>query len=66
MCIRDSPTPCDIKTHTRDAVPFIIFKPDNTADSVIEYNEESVKEGFYGTLRGNGFMLALLNTQNKN
>jgi 2,3-bisphosphoglycerate-independent phosphoglycerate mutase len=64
--IPDHPTPCDIKTHTRDAVPFIIFKPDNAADSVLEYNEESVNEGYYGTLKGNGFMLALLNTQNEN
>ncbi len=59
--IPDHPTPCDIKTHTRDAVPFIIFRRGNIADSVSEYNEESVKEGFYGTLKGNEFMLALLN-----
>jgi len=59
--IPDHPTPCDIKTHTRDAVPFIIFAPGNKADSVSEYDEESVNEGFYGTLKGNEFMLALLN-----
>lgn len=62
--IPDHPTPCDIKTHTRDAVPFIIFTPNKKADSVSEYNEESVKKGFYGTLKGNEFMLSLLNKTN--
>ncbi len=61
--IPDHPTPCDIRTHTRDAVPFIIFKPNVAPDSVSEYNEESVNEGFYGTLKDDGFMLALLNTE---
>ncbi len=63
--IPDHPTPCDIKTHTRDAVPFTIFKPGNIADSISEYNEESVNKGFYGTLKGNEFMLALLSKKDK-
>ncbi len=59
--IPDHPTPCNIKTHTREAVPFVIFNPKKLADSIFEYNEESVKDGFYRTLKGDEFMLSLLN-----
>ncbi len=58
--IPDHPTPCEIKTHTRDAVPFLIYKPGQNADSVLEYNEDSVLDGFYGILKGNEFIISLL------
>ncbi|MCK4831023.1 cofactor-independent phosphoglycerate mutase [bacterium] len=58
----DHPTPCQVRTHTRDPVPFIIYHPGETPDDVIEYNELSVDNGFYGTLQGDQFMKALLNT----
>ena len=57
----DHPTPCEIKTHTNDPVPFIIYHPDNEADEVIKYDEFSVNQGYYKTLKGNEFMKALLN-----
>lgn len=57
----DHPTPCALRTHTRDAVPFIIYKPGEMGDAVTHYDEESVKEGAFGILKGNEFMKAFLN-----
>ena len=58
--IPDHPTPCELKTHTHDPVPFIIYNPNKAGDDVLEYNEESTKSGFYGILKGDEFMKALL------
>ncbi|MBA4322648.1 MAG: cofactor-independent phosphoglycerate mutase, partial [Odoribacter sp.] len=56
----DHPTLCATRTHTRDAVPFIIWKPGESGDPVQQYDEESVKKGFYGELKGNEFIKAFL------
>lgn len=56
----DHPTPCALRTHTHDPIPFLIYRPDEEADVVEAYDEESVKAGFYGTLKGNEFIKALL------
>jgi len=56
----DHPTPCATRIHTKDPVPFIIYKPGNEADEVQEYNEFSVERGAFGMLKGNEFMKALL------
>ncbi len=56
----DHPTPCALRTHTRDAVPFFIKKPGQEPDAVMEYNEEAAKSGGYGTLYGPEFMQLLL------
>jgi 2,3-bisphosphoglycerate-independent phosphoglycerate mutase len=56
----DHPTPCSIRTHTREAVPFIIFKPGNHPDSVSVYDEFSVKDGIFGILKGAEFMKMFL------
>ena len=56
----DHPTPCATKIHTKDPVPFIIYRPESEADTVQEYNEFSVEKGVYGMLKGNEFMKALL------
>lgn len=58
--IPDHATPCKLRTHTHDPVPFIIYHPNEEPDSVTEYNEESVKAGFYGLLKGDEFIKALL------
>ncbi len=58
--IPDHPTPCALRTHTRDAVPFVIYKPGEMRDAVTHYDEESVKEGAFGVLKGNEFMKAFL------
>lgn len=56
----DHPTPCSIRTHTHDPVPFIIYNPEKDADEVFEYDEESAKKGSYGLLSGNEFIKAFL------
>jgi 2,3-bisphosphoglycerate-independent phosphoglycerate mutase len=56
----DHPTPCATKIHTRNAVPFIIYKPGETPDSAQFYDEFEVAKGSYGILKGDQFMKALL------
>ncbi len=56
----DHPTPCATKIHTRDAVPFIIYRPGETPDESRFYDEFEVAKGSYGLLKGNQFMIALL------
>ncbi|MCK5075488.1 MAG: cofactor-independent phosphoglycerate mutase [Calditrichia bacterium] len=55
----DHATPCEVRTHVHDAVPFIIYHPGEKADDVKEYTEESTKKGSYGTIHGNEFIKAL-------
>jgi 2,3-bisphosphoglycerate-independent phosphoglycerate mutase len=57
----DHPTPWKLKTHSRDTVPFLIYKPGTEPDSVEIYNENSVRDGIFGTLNSKQFMPALLN-----
>lgn len=56
----DHPTPCAIRTHTSDPIPFLIYKPGITPDSVTEYNENSVLSGKYGVLHDDLFMKELI------
>ena len=56
----DHATPCAMRTHTRDAVPFLIFRPGESPDGIREFNEETSKQGSYGLLQGDEFMKALL------
>ena len=57
----DHPTPCRIKTHTREPIPFLICRPGQTPDEVTAYDEFSATRGAYGWLKGPQFMKALLN-----
>ncbi len=52
----DHPTPCAIRTHTSDPVPFIIYRPGEQPDEVQEYDEFSCRTGSYGELREKEFM----------
>ena len=54
----DHPTPCRIKTHTNSPVPFVIYRPGEIPDEVMEYNEFSVQKGKYGVLKGSEFIKA--------
>lgn len=56
----DHPTPCKLRTHTHDAIPFIIYRPGDEADEVEKYDEESAKSGSFGVIKGNEFIKALL------
>jgi len=52
----DHPTPCALKTHTRDAVPFTIYKPGIEPDLVEVYDEFDTKNGIFGVVKGNEFI----------
>ncbi|MEA4985606.1 hypothetical protein SDC9_33341 [bioreactor metagenome] len=52
----DHPTPCALRTHTMDPVPFIIYKPGENADEVQVYDEFACRQGSYGELREMEFM----------
>ncbi|HCC85895.1 MAG TPA: cofactor-independent phosphoglycerate mutase [Porphyromonadaceae bacterium] len=55
----DHPTPCAIRTHTRDAIPFLIWHRDIQADYVQTYDEFAAREGSYGLLQGDQLMKIL-------
>lgn len=55
----DHPTPCAIRTHTREAIPFLIYHRDIDPDRVQVYDEFAAKEGSYGLLYGDQFMKAI-------
>ena len=52
----DHPTPCALKTHTHDPVPFTIYYPGITPDEVENYDEFSVKRGEFGIIERNEFI----------
>ena len=55
----DHPTPCVIRSHVHDAIPFIIYKPCEIPDEVDRYDEQSVAKGFYGQLKNGEFIKAV-------
>ncbi|QGY46365.1 cofactor-independent phosphoglycerate mutase [Maribellus comscasis] len=57
----DHPTPCALRTHTRDAVPFIIYKRGIQPDRTGVYDEFDVKNGSIGLLKGDEFIRTFLN-----
>ena len=56
----DHPTPCALKTHTRNAVPFLIYRKGIKPDSVEVYDEFAVENGSLGILKGNEFIKTFL------
>ncbi|MFR9620438.1 MAG: cofactor-independent phosphoglycerate mutase [Rikenellaceae bacterium] len=56
----DHPTPCKLRTHVREAVPFVIYDPAWEGDSVERYDEESCREGSFGEISGAEFIELLL------
>jgi 2,3-bisphosphoglycerate-independent phosphoglycerate mutase len=56
----DHPTPCALRTHTKDPIPFLIYKPGQTPDAVTRYDEFSVLQGKYSLLKENLFMKELI------
>lgn len=59
----DHPTPCEHRTHTAEAVPFIIYRPGGEADMVTKYDEDSCKGGVYGVLEAPQFIEKLFEKQ---
>ena len=56
----DHPTPCRHRTHTAEPVPFLIYAPGITPDSVTAYDEDACRDGAYGILEKDGFIKALM------
>lgn len=56
----DHPTPWKLRTHTRESVPFVIYRPGLKPDKVQSYDEMSAKEGSIGELKGRQFMQVFL------
>lgn len=56
----DHPTPCAIRTHTNEPVPFLIYKPGQAPDAVDRFDEYSVLNGKYGILEKDEFIKELL------
>ena len=56
----DHPTPIKIGTHTRDPVPFTIYSPKVKPDRVKHFDEDSAKNGAYGSIEGEEFMSLFL------
>ena len=56
----DHPTPCALRTHTLDPVPFIIYRPGEKGDDVQVYDEFACRAGSYGLLQGMEFMQTLI------
>ena len=52
----DHPTPCELRTHVSDPVPFLIYHPQITPDEVQTFDEVSVRKGHYGVIEGSGFI----------
>ena len=56
----DHPTPCAVRTHTNEPVPFLIWKPGATPDAVTRFDEFAVAEGKYGVLEKDQFIKEFL------
>jgi 2,3-bisphosphoglycerate-independent phosphoglycerate mutase len=51
LVLPDHPTPISLKTHTSDPVPFAIYSTaDKDPDSAAAFDEESAKQGSFGTV----------------
>ena len=52
----DHPTPCELRTHTAEPVPFLIYYPGIEPDGIQTFDEMACKEGIYGVMKENEFM----------
>ncbi|MCK5283629.1 MAG: cofactor-independent phosphoglycerate mutase [Nanoarchaeota archaeon] len=53
-------TPCKVKTHTTEPVPFLIYNPELKPDSIEKFDEDSCKEGSLGLVGKDNFMKSFL------
>ena len=56
----DHPTPCRLRTHTSNAVRFLLYYKGIEADNVESFDEFSVKDGGYNHLVGDEFIKNLI------
>ncbi len=55
----DHPTPCSLRTHVHDPVPFLICSPLVSGDGIERYHEESARRGSFGLLHDAEFLQLL-------
>lgn len=56
----DHATPVEYGNHVKDPVPVALWDPGRSADSVLAFDEDSVKRGSLGLLHGNEFIRAVV------
>ena len=56
----DHPTPCYLRTHTNNPVPFAIYCKDAEPDVVDKFDEFAARNGSFGLLHGDEFMNMLM------
>jgi 2,3-bisphosphoglycerate-independent phosphoglycerate mutase len=56
----DHPTPCELRTHVNEPVPFLIYRPGAEPDEVKTYDEWSVQNGRFGLLKNDEFIREFL------
>lgn len=52
----DHPTPCELRTHTAEPVPFLIWYPGIEPDEVQTFDEVAACSGAYGLMKEDEFM----------
>lgn len=52
----DHPTPCSLRTHTAEPIPFCIWHPGIAPDTVQTFDEQAAQQGAYGLLKGDQFI----------
>ena len=57
----DHPTPCELRTHTAEPVPFLMWYPGITPDEVQTFDEVAACQGAYGLLKEDEFINAFMN-----
>ena len=56
----DHPTPCELRTHTAEPVPFLIWYPGITPDEVQTFDEVAALQGAYGLMKEDEFINAFM------
>ncbi|MFC1690568.1 cofactor-independent phosphoglycerate mutase [Nanoarchaeota archaeon] len=53
-------TPITVKTHTREPVPFMIYRPGKEGDGLSEFSEKNAEKGSFGILERDQFIKEFL------
>ena len=60
LLLPDHPTPCELRTHTAEPVPFLIWYPGITPDEVQTFDEVAALQGAYGLMKEDEFINAFM------
>ena len=60
----DHPTPCQLRTHTAEPVPFLIWHRGIVPDKVQTFDEVAARDGVYGLMKEDEFMNEFMNIEN--